>query len=231
MEKVMIVDAGARGHALALAYLESGADQVLVAPGNGGMEGDFINTGSTRGREIYVDGRASLTDPDSILEVAKSWKPTFVDVAQDDAIQKGTVDLLEKNGFRTFGATREAGQIEWDKEWSRNFMRKYNLPIPECNAFTIDNLKMAEAYAKDLLERHDEVFLKAAGLYAGKGVIPATDERSLKEALAGMAKMGDASKVFMVEEGMQGEEFSYYAIVDGENFLTFEFSSTCYKWT
>jgi len=219
----MIIDGGARGHALALAYLNSGADQVLVAPGNEGMEGDFINTNSSRGKEIYVDERVSLTDPNSILKAAKRWRPTFVDVAQDDAIERGTVNLLEKEGFATFGATREAGQLEWDKKWSRNFVKRHNLPGPECESFKIGNFHEATNYADGLLEKYDTVFFKAAGLYAGKGVV-AADKKTSLDAIEAMKGMGKASKIFMIEEGMEGEEFSYYAIVDGKNFLTFESS-------
>jgi len=212
MVKVLIIDSGARGHALAKLYrMSSKNPEVVVAPGNHGM----IDEGIT----IYQS--ASLKDANSILKAAQELKPDLIDVAQDDALAAGTVDLLKKHGFRVFGPTQKAARIESNKEWSRQFMARAGIPRPDYGTFNNGDTQSI-AYAMSLLANSKTVFFKASGLYAGKGVIPATDEETARAALKELGKMGDASQRFLVEDGMVGEEFSYYAIVDGKNFKFFK---------
>ncbi len=214
MAKVMIVGSGAREHSMARAY-DLKKHNVLVTPGNQGMTPEGI----------MIDQTTSLSDSASFLRVAKKYNPELVDVAQDDALAAGTVDLLTENGFRVFGPTRAAARVEWDKEWSRNFMARHSLPIPQHNSFNIGyGGDIASQYAQLLLENCETVFFKASGLYFGKGVVPATNMDEVKDALLKLEKMGDASKKFLVEEGMVGEEFSYYAMVDGTNYVCFKSS-------
>ncbi len=218
----MIVDDGARGHALANAYLENkDVRKVIVAPGNEGMRDDFINEQkSGRYRNMLIpDARGQLKNPKTILALAREYKPDLIDIAQDDALSLGTVDLLQKEGFRVFGPTQDSAQIEWDKVWAREFMTRQGIQTPEYRAFSINEDSVP--YALDLLRRHEKVFFKAAGLYAGKGVVDAHDETSAQAALAELRKMGSAAQRYLVEAGLKGEEFSYYAIVDGSNFLSF----------
>ncbi len=234
MAKVMIIDGGARGHALALAYRGNHPhfkkeEEVFVAPGNKGMENNFVNREFSLWEDsINIVPTVSLKDPNSILEAARIIKPDLVDVAQDDALALGTVDLLQQHGFNTFGPTRKAAQIEWDKGWAREFMQRHNIPHPEFRTFQkiIDlertNRSEVISYASQLLDRSGIVFLKASGLYAGKGVVSATNMMEVREALSEIYKMGSASQTFLVEEGMRGEEFSYYALVKGTDFACFQ---------
>lgn len=211
-EIVMIVGSGAREHRLGLDYLKSDyVKEVIVTPGNDGMHRDGIKT---------VKG-TSLTDANSFLKVAEEYKPSFVDVAQDDALAAGTVDLLTENGFRVFGPTKKAARIEWDKSWSRNFMKRWGISAPEWKVFDKED-SLCIDYAAFLLEKNEAVFFKAAGLYAGKGVIPAFDLDSALKAYHDIKNMGSASDFFLIEEGMVGEEFSVYAMVDGKNYVVFK---------
>ncbi len=220
MAKVMIVGSGAREHEIALSYMRSkNVSEVLVTPGNDGMINNRLNREPAN---IIINKSSSLKDPSSILLVAQEYKPDLVDVAQDDALAAGTVDLLEKNGFRVFGPSKLAAQIEWDKEWSRSFMLRHGIPVPEYKSFS--DIGEGRAYACDLLARKGGVFFKAAGLYAGKGVIPAFSREEVEEAARKIHDIGEASRVFLVEEAMVGEEFSYYAIVDGRAFQCFKSS-------
>lgn len=216
MKKVMIVDCGARGHALALAYLKS-SQQVLVTPGNKGMEGNFINQSLGHKLNILVDASSSLNDPLSILEVANEYMPDLIDVAQDNALAAGTVDILKNAGFNVFGPSKNAAQIEWDKEWSREFMSKYNISQPEYKIFDID--EDPTEYAESLIEKCGIVFFKASGLYAGKGVLCVKAADEIDDALSKLRNMGQASSRFLVEEGLDGEEFSFFVLSDGENFV------------
>ena len=224
MAKVMIIDRGARGHALALAYLNNAdVDSVIVSPGNGGIDKNCLDRDGKFSSSLCIDSSVSLKDPSSIIKSARIHKPDLIDIAQDDALASGVVDLLKKEGFRVFGPSRDAARIEWDKEWSREFMARHKIACPEFKAFRIKEEKVkANDYAEDLLQRKGIIFFKAAGLYAGKGVLPASNKEEIASALAELEKMGPASEVFLIEEGLPGEEFSYYAIVDGKNFACFK---------
>lgn len=215
MAKVMIAGSGAREHSLANAYFQSSdVKEVLITPGNQGMLIEEAN--------FKIDPSTSLTDKDSFLRVAQEYKPDLIDIAQDDALAAGTVDLLKENGFRVFGPTKAASRVEWDKKWSREFMERAGLPVPKNRSFSRTSGKEAMAYAESLLEKCGTIFVKASGLFAGKGVIPATTRDEASDAMLEMGSMGDAGKTFIVEEGMEGEEFSYYAMVDGENYICFK---------
>lgn len=225
MARIMVVDSGARGHAIALAYLNSGygeEHEILLAPSNDGIVGDVINLGVLpHSPRISKDSSVSLKDPNSILEAARRFKPDFVDVAQDDALAAGAVDLLQAEGFTVFGPTREAARIEWDKAWAREFMQTHNIPHPEFRIFQGQDTDSV-SYAEQLIKRDGIAFFKASGLAAGKGVIPVRSSREIDSAFDAMQKsFGDAGNTFLVEEGMKGEEFSYYALTDGENIIYF----------
>lgn len=217
MLSVMVVDGGARGHAISNAYEKSSqVERIIVVPGN-----DFIGCG--RQKEIIVDKDCSLKDPKSILLLAIKYKPDLVDVAQDDALAHGTVDLLQENGFQTFGPTKSSARIEWDKRWSREFMQRHRVPQPAFRYF--DNESQAKTYAEELYKRSPSylIYVKATGLCAGKGALKS---RSLEEAIRNIEQMktfpDGAGKVFLLEEGLVGEEFSYHAISDGKNYHIFK---------
>jgi phosphoribosylamine---glycine ligase len=73
---------------------------------------------------------------------------------------------LRKKGFQVFGPTQNAARIEWDKKWAREFMKKYGLPVPEFQYFTKETIKEAKYFSKTLLEKYENIFLKANGLHA-----------------------------------------------------------------
>jgi phosphoribosylamine--glycine ligase len=101
-------------------------------------------------------------------------------------------------------------------------MKRAGLPVPRNKTFSKESYKDATDYALSLLEGSETVFFKASGLFAGKGVIPVTNDDEVLEALTKISKMGPAGEKFLVEEGMVGEEFSYYAMVDGTNYVCFK---------
>ena len=208
----MIVGSGAREHAISCAYEKSEkVEKIIVTPGN-----DFI--GFNREKDVIIDKNCKLDNPESILEIAKKYKPDLIDVAQEDALAAGTVDLLKENGFRVFGPVKAAARIEWDKKWSREFMDKQDIPRPDFKYF--QDLGEAKKYVFSLYEKDPNklLYIKAVGLCAGKGALKT---ESYVEAVSNIEKMKefkDAGKVFLIEEGLSGEEFSYYAISDGENY-------------
>src|SRR3989344_5478013 len=147
---VMIVDPGARGHVLARKYLESpDVRRVIVAPGN-----DFVEWSERQREREVIIVQCNHKDPNSILEVAQKYKPHLIDVAQDDSLGNGAVDLLQWNGYQAFGPTRLAAEIESNKAWSRNFMRRHGIPHPDYKVFT--SKEGALAYLRELYDENPE---------------------------------------------------------------------------
>ena len=239
----MIIGAGAREHALALAHLRHPrVEDLLVTPGNDAMRRNLISRDTSKILNIGCDPASSLKDPKSFLRIVKYFKPTFIEVAQDDALALGTVDLLTDEKVMknllgdnvtlplVLGPTKLASQIEWDKDWTRKFCQRHDIAIPEYMSFKKGSMSAID-YGLDMLQRFDTVYFKAAGLYAGKGVVPAerghNDDQTranVMKAWEAMNDMEEASEIFLIEEGMVGDEFSYYALVDGEHFICFRSS-------
>lgn len=214
---VLIVGSGAREHTLSQAYEKSNqVGKIIVAPGN-----DFISF--QREKEVITDGNCSLKDPNSFLALATNYKPDLVDVAPDDALALGTVDLLQQNGFLAFGPTRRAARIEGNKEWSRRFMERHQIPSPDFHSFDSGYPKPIREFLRPLYKKHPEklVFVKAAGLCGGKGALKATNLDEAFDRVSQMKSFGEAGRVFLIEEGLVGEEFSSYAISDGESYFIF----------
>lgn len=206
--KILIIGSGGREHALSLAYSRSDrVSHVYVAPGNGLI--------GYRDAKITACPEVSSDDFSSILQLVRTLKIDLVDVAPDDLLARGFVDKLTKEKIPAFGPTQQASEIEWNKEWSRNFMVKYGLPRPAFHSFS--DVRKANAYVKRLPEQ--VLFVKASGLALGKGVIKAEGRDEALAAIAAMQEFGSAGKTFLIEEAMQGEEFSLFAVCDGKDFI------------
>lgn len=206
--KILILGSGGREHALALAYSKSKrVREVHVAPGNGLM--NFQN------EKVTIHPTVSVLNLPKIIELIEKEQIDLVDVAQDDPLALGFVDKLQNLGIPCFGPTQKAAQIEWSKDWARNFMQKYRLPIPVFKSF--DNQKEAIAYVKSL--KNQVFYIKASGLAAGKGAIRAENKKEAVEAIKSMKQFGKAGETFLVEECLVGEEFSLFALCDGENYV------------
>lgn len=208
---VAVIDAGGRGSALIDAYAKSPeVDELIAIPGNDLMQ---INTG----KPVHTYPDLKTTSRDEILKICQEFEVTLVDVAQDNAVEAGVSDLLRENGFKVTGPSKDAGRLEWDKAWSRDFMVKYSLPVP---AYKVCRSK--EEGLKFLQEQEDQAwFIKAAGLAEGKGVIPARNNAKAVEAIEQMSKFGSSGETFLIEQALIGEEFSAFAISDsgGYQFL------------
>src|SRR3990167_5929324 len=200
---VLVVDGGGRAAALAHKYLQSKHVQKLfVVPGN-----DLIRINTKKPVKIFP--HLKTTDTAEIVEIAKAEKVDLVDVSQDGAVACGLTDSLTKAGIKVFGPTKLAGQIEWDKAWARKFMEKFNLPAPSfkiCHSESeginfIKNLKDAKC------------FVKASGLAACKGAILAKGKKEAISATKQMKNFGKSGRIYLIEECIDGEEFSAFALV------------------
>lgn len=205
--KVLVIGSNGREHALAAKYSESKeTDIVFIAPGNGLTD---YKTKKIKNVEIL------MADIDELVKFSKKEKIDLVDVAQDDCLAKGYVDRFKKENIAVFGPTKKASEIEWNKEYARNFMKKYNLPTPKFESFS--DRKKAIEYVKNLPE--EILYIKASGLALGKGAIRAGNKKEAIDAIELMKTFGQAGLIFLVEECMTGEEFSLFVICDGKNYV------------
>lgn len=211
---ILIIDGGGRGAALVDKYSQSDkVGRILVVPGNDLMQ---INAK----KPVITYQHLKTTNVPEILEICKKEKVDFVDVAQDNAVEAGLVDAVAKSKIPVFGPTKLAGQIEWDKAWARNFMQKYQIPSPRF--YTFNN----EKDGIDFVKKHPNSrwFVKAAGLAEGKGVLPAENAVEAIEAIGRMRKFGPSGKTYLLESWLEGEEFSAFALSDGNDFKVIGFA-------
>jgi len=207
---VIVIDGGGRGSALVHAYSKSvHVDRIIAIPGNDLMQ---INTR----KEVVTYQDLKTTSVKEIIEIAKKEQPVLVDVAQDNAIAAGLVDTLKKEGIRAFGPTQKAGQIEWDKAWARDFGMRIGLPQPAFKTFS--NVDEGIAFIQSQ-NTDSKWFVKASGLAEGKGVLPAENNKEAIERIKELAMFfKESASTYLIEEWIEGEEFSAFAICDGANF-------------
>lgn len=208
MDTVLIIGGGGREHALGWKLAQSPhVSKLYFAPGNGGT--------SHIGTNVPLD----LGDHDALVQWVKKEGVTFVVVAPDDYLAAGMVDSLTKAGIPAFGATRAASKIEWSKAYAKEVMEASGIPTARHRSFT--DYDEANAY----VGMHPlPVVIKASGLAGGKGVVIAEDtDIAIKTLRAFMleGKYGESGREVVVEEFLQGREFSTHALCDGETALIF----------
>ncbi len=209
--KVLVVGGGGREHALCWKIIQSSlVEKVYCAPGNAGI----ANVAECI--DIPVDDLVSLRD------FAKNKSIDLTVVGPELPLTMGIVDLFEKDNLNIFGPNRAASEIEGSKVFSKNLMKKYNIPTAEYKSFS--NLDDAEKWINTV----DPPFVvKADGLAAGKGVIicQTIDEgkSALKSIMVDKA-FGEAGTRVVVEEYLKGEEASIFVITDGDNYVILESS-------
>ena len=207
-QKILIIGSGGREHAIGWKVAQSPlAGQIFFAPGNGGTGKIGIN----------IDIRA--TDIPSLLEFAKKEKIDLTLALPDDPLALGIVDAFKKADLRIWGPTKAASQLEWSKAFSKNFMKKHNLPTAKFEIF--NDFEKAKKY---IVNHSLPIVIKADGLAFGKGVILA---QTLSEANIALEDImvkkifGDAGKEVVIEEFLTGPEISIHALSDGINYKIF----------
>jgi phosphoribosylamine--glycine ligase len=210
---VMIIDGGGRGSALVDAYTRSPrVGGVLAVPGN-----DLMSE-SANGKPVQTFPKVKTTDKDKIVKIARRFNAALVDVAQDNAIEAGVVNALEDAQIPVVGPTREAGQIEHDKTWARQFGKDYGLPQPKFNIF---NSEKEALRFLDKQKKSRRWYIKAAGLAEGKGALPAQSSGQARSRVRELRqRYPEAASTFLIEEWLKGEEFSLFVFTDGVHFKT-----------
>ena len=205
--KVLIVGGGGREHAIATSVAKNkDVEKIYCAPGNAGI--GLI-------AECVPIG---VMEFDKIVAFAKEKSIDFTIVAPDDPLVGGLVDELEKAGLQAFGPRKNAAILEGSKAFSKDLMKKYNIPTAAYENF--DNAADAIKY----LETSDfPIVLKADGLALGKGVlICQTKEEAIDGVKSIMCdkKFGTAGNKMVIEEFMTGREASVLSFVDGKTIKT-----------
>ncbi len=204
--KILVVGGGGREHAIIWKIKQSHPKvQVYCAPGNGGI--------SLLAECVPLD----VTDVQAVVVWARRHFMDLVIVAQDDPLALGMVDAMQQSRIRTFGPTRACAEIEWSKSYSKELMKKYNIPTAACEVFD----RAPDAY--EYLESADfPIVVKADGLALGKGVLICEDQMQAVDAVREIMedkKFGDAGNRVVIEEFMTGPEVSILAFCDGKTIL------------
>ena len=201
--KVLVVGSGGREHAIVTSVAKSSrVDKINCAPGNAGIGqlAECVNIGAM--------------EFDKLVAFAKEKEIDFTIVGMDDPLVGGIVDVFEAEGLKVFGPRKNAAILEGSKAFSKDLMKKYN--IPTAGYETFDDPKKALEY---LETAKMPIVLKADGLALGKGVLICN---TLEEAKAGVKeimedkKFGSAGNHMVIEEFMTGREVSVLSFVDGK---------------
>ena len=201
--KVLVVGSGGREHAIVTSVAKSKrVDKIYCAPGNAGIAAlaECVNIGAM--------------EFDKLVAFAKEKAIDFAIIGMDDPLVGGIVDVFEAEGIKVFGPRKNAAILEGSKAFSKDLMKKYNIPTAAYENFTdpqaaLDYLKTAKF----------PIVLKADGLALGKGVLICN---TLEEAEDGVRtimedkKFGNAGNTMVIEEFMTGREVSVLSFVDGK---------------
>lgn len=204
--KVMVIGGGGREHAIVKKIKENSyVEELFVLPGNGGIAQDAT----------CVD--ISAKDVDKIVAFAVENKIEFAVVAPDDPLVLGVVDALEAVGVPCFGPNKRAAIIEGSKVFSKDLMKKYNIPTAQYEVF--DDMTKALEY---LETAPIPTVVKADGLALGKGVVIAETREDAKNAVRSMMEdkiFGASGDHIVIEEFLTGPEVSVLAFTDGKTMI------------
>ena len=204
---VLLIGSGGREHALALSLSRSPLlTQLFIAPGNPGTQ--------ALGRNVTLD----VADHRAVVDFCKLMQIGFVVVGPEAPLVAGLVDDLEAAGVLAFGPSKAAAQLEGSKGFTKDLCAAFSIPTADYQRFSA--AEPAKAYVR---QRGAPIVVKADGLAAGKGVIVAM---SVEEAQAAIdmifgGAFGAAGAEVVVEDFLEGEEASFFALCDGTRALAF----------
>ena len=205
--KILIVGSGGREHAIAWKTAQSPkADKIYCAPGNAGIAeyAQCVNIGAM--------------EFDKLADFAAAHEIDLTVIGMDDPLVGGIVDVFEARGLKVFGPKQNAAVLEGSKAFSKDLMKKYNIPTA-----AYENFDDAEEALKYLETAKFPIVLKADGLALGKGVLICQNLEEAREGVKSIMedkKFGSAGNRMVVEEFMTGREVSVLTFVDGKTIKT-----------
>jgi phosphoribosylamine---glycine ligase len=202
--KVLVIGNGGREHAICWKLAQSPKlTKLYAAPGNAGIE------------EVATVVDIAPKDQEALLKFCKKEAIDLIVVGPEAPLTEGITDRFTKEGLRVFGPTKYCAQLEGSKVFSKELMKKLNIPTGESEVF--DNAERAMDY---IAKKKVPIVVKVDGLAGGKGVVVATSMPKAMEAVhLSMVKkvFGKAGERVVVEQFLEGEEASVIAITDGKS--------------
>ncbi len=209
--KVLVIGGGGREHAMCWKIQQSPkVERVYCAPGNAGI--------SKNAKCIDIQS----TDIEALVRFAKAEEINLTVVGPEQPLARGVTDRFIEEKLKIFGPSEAAAQIETSKVFSKNLMRKYNIPTAFYSTFY--DFDEAMNWVRDV---KPPLVVKADGLVSGKGAVICKTEDDALEILDSMMRgkiFGDAADCVVIEEFLEGEEVSFIAFTDGETVLPLETS-------
>ena len=205
--KVLVVGGGGREHALAWKLAQSPrVAEVLVAPGNAGTARE------PKCRNVAI----AATDIDALVNLARTEGVGLTVIGPEGPLVAGIVDAFEAAGLPCFGPRKLAARLEGSKQFTKEFLVRHGIPTAGYAAFTQATFDPAM-----IRRQRPPIVVKADGLAAGKGVIIAASADEAIRAAEGMfaGDFGEAGRVVVVEEFLEGEEASFIVMADGAHVL------------
>ncbi len=200
--KILVVGSGGREHALAWKIAQSEiVDEVFSVPGNPGMD------------EVGPCFDVDPTDLQKMQELVLQILPDLIVIGPEAPLAVGLADALRARGFDVFGPSEKAAQLESSKGFSKDLMKRFDIPTAAYGRFT--DLTEALDFLETMLPPY---VIKADGLAAGKGVVICDELEEAENEVEAMmtGKFGEASTEIVIEEFMEGEEASIFVLTDGE---------------
>lgn len=208
-KKVLVIGSGGREHALVWKLSQSPElEKIYAAPGNPGIA------------ELAECIDISADNIDGLLDFARKQQIDLTVVGPEAPLILGIADRFQEEGLLIFGPSQAAARLEGSKVFSKDIFRKYSIPTAEYESF--DDIDAARSYVRNYTDKGQAVVVKADGLAAGKGVVVAENYDEASAALNSIMKdknFGQAGDKVVVEECLIGEELSFFAISDGNNFV------------
>ncbi len=203
--KLLLIGSGGREHALAYGLARSpDCEALFIAPGNPGT--------STLGDNIALDA----SDHEAVLAFCREKRIDLVVIGPEAPLVAGLADDLVAAGIRCFGPGRDAARLEGSKSFTKDICRRYGIPTADYARFEDRDAALAH-----VREKGAPIVIKADGLAAGKGVVVAMTEAEAEAAVEFMFEggLGAAGASVVIEEYLEGEEASFFAICDGTTAL------------
>ncbi len=206
--RVLLIGSGGREHALAIKMSQSSLlDKLFILPGNPGT------------KQVGENVKINPSDHEKVLQFCKDEAIDLVVIGPEQPLVEGLSDYLRNEEIKVFGPDKKAAEIEAHKSFAKQLMKKYNIPTSDFIEFQADKYDNAISY---LIETNYPCVIKADGLAAGKGVLICENfeeaEKGLKEIFLDRVFGSSGDKV-VIEEFMEGEEASIFAITDGTDFI------------
>ncbi len=206
---VVVIGSGGREHALSHKIKESALlDNLYIIPGNPGT--------ASLGENIDLD----INDHQALFNFCKGKNINLVVIGPEQALERGLANILRDNEIKVFGPSKEAAEIESSKSFAKSIMKIAGVPTAKYLKFTNAMYDHAKEYLKG---KKYPCVIKADGLAAGKGVCVCNNaeeaEKTIKDIFVSKV-FGSAGDSVLIEEFLEGEETSVFAITDGKNFVT-----------